>query len=176
MQYPIFTIAPDWSRPVTDTYEHACAVITSYAGNEQRSTLRADPVRTITYQVDTVAEQETQLLHSFLLGNQSKVVALPIWFHVKQLNAAVLAGNKIITADTGYFSLNGFVLLHRSYTDYEAVQVLEIGAGFIRTTSTYQDWPAGTNILPLALARIEATTTRTTSAELSAGGLTFTLE
>ena len=133
-------------------------------------------MRTIGYQVDTAAEQEAQLLHSFLLGNQSKVIAVPLWFNVQQLAATLPAGASTISTDTANFTLNGFVLLHRSYTDYEAVQVLEIGAGFIRTTSTYQGWPAGTNILPLALARIEATTTRTTSAELSAGGLTFTLE
>lgn len=155
----VFGHQPNWSEPVRERLGWLTDVLTSQAGTEQRIGLRAAPRRGLEYALMTRERNESNRLETLLLGWQSRLFALPVWTDYQALDAALPAGSLTIPCTTdGYeFAAGGLALLWRAHDDYEALEVDTVGTGSIAVkTATLAEWPAGTRLYPVRLARLPA--------------------
>ena len=155
----VFGFSPNWAESPTEKLSWLTDVMLAEGGIEQRAGLRDAPRRVLTYSLDTLDRHQTNVLETIMLGWQSRVWALPVWTERQDLTATLPAGSSTITCETdGYeFIADSLAILWRDYDSFEAVEVASVGAGSLTLTlPTVSEWPAGTRIYPVRLARMAA--------------------
>lgn len=161
-----FTISVDGSRilpwlfqpngEVLERLEWMTNVIQSYNGAEQRQQMRKTPRRTFEYAF-SISDQNRQQAENLLFGWQARNFALPVWMDGDVLDAVLPAASLTInveTADRDYHG-NGIAILFTSPTEYEVVNVQTVAPGSLTLVrETISEWPAGTKVYPVRLARL----------------------
>ena len=161
----IFSMLPDWSKPMTERLEWMTEVMTSRGGYEQRVQLRQVPRRTLEYDI-LAYETDYQYLDSLIAGWQSRVYAVPIWTDQLTLHTDLpQASTSIVLGDlTGLdFYAGGLIILGSDARNNEGAQVTAVTVTGISpnivTTLTLQkptgnDWPPGSYIVPARTAQM----------------------
>lgn len=152
----VFAFSPDWSQPVTERYEWLTDVMESYNGTEQRLQLRTNPRKQIEYQVLAEGHMANQS-DALLWGWQSRVFALPIWRNGLYLNQPLFKGSQSIPIQSLYYDFkhNGLLILYQNENHYEVLEIKQItDQSLLIKRPTQQNWPAGTAIYPVVLARL----------------------
>ena len=153
----VFSFAPNWDKPVTYDYEWLTQVHTAYDGTEQRIKIRQHPRTQLEYEL-YAEHRASQKLDALLWGWQSRVFAVPLW------QDGVLIASQINQGDTNFiipylnrylFKQNGLLVLMRSSHDFEVLEIKSIINDRIETKSKIiNDWPVGSFIYPVYLARL----------------------
>ncbi len=135
----------------------------SYNGTEQRLQLRIHPHKQIEYQVLVDGHMANQL-DALLWGWQGRVFAVPVWRDGLFLNQQILKGSQSIPVQSLYYDFkeNGLLILYHNENHYEVLEIKQItDQNIIVKRPTQQNWPAGTTIYLVVLARLPQQTTLT---------------
>lgn len=141
---------------VRERLEWLTGVIRSYNGSEQRQQLRKTPRRSFEYAF-TLTGNERQQAENQLFGWQARHFALPVWMDGASLSSTLAAGSSAIsTPTTGLdYHDNGIAILITAPNVYEVVTVETVGDGVLNLLRpTENEWPAGTKVYPVRLARL----------------------
>lgn len=141
----VFAFEPQ--LPVPETLEWRTDVLESYGGAEQRVMVRQLPRQSFAYTYLLSARQEVSRALNGLYGRVGGIFAVPVWWDARHLTADAALGATVILVDTTFadFRANGFVVLWRSSSDYEVVEVDTLtGSQLNLTRPTDQAHPAAT--------------------------------
>lgn len=153
----VFAHAPNWSHPVTESYEWLTDIITARDGSEQRIGLRGVPRRGLSYTLNTGEQHESNRLDTLLLGFQSRQFAVPVWTDAQCLASALAAGSASVACNTvGYeFAPAGLVMLWSAHDKNETLEIATVsGSGLTFASTTLHAWPAGATLVPLRFGRL----------------------
>ena len=156
-QTPLWPITPDWSNSVKETLAWLTDIIRARNGRAQKRELRRSPRRSLDFSV-VYEGQDRRILDNLLQANGGSYWWLPMWHDVQQLDADLPLGSLVVPCrTTGFdFAVGGKVLLRASVTDWELLTIDSFdGAGLTFTTTTSQDFSAGTALYPVRLAFLD---------------------
>ncbi len=146
----------DPSGFITEGYGYLTRIIRSMSDAEQRAALKREPVRTWTFDFVLVG-RDSRVAQALLYGWSARPFGLPMWYEETVLDAAVSAGETVLPADVDLRDWDQFALLWQNPWTYEAVLIEDVTSnGLELGTSLLADWPAGTRLYPVRLARIDA--------------------
>jgi hypothetical protein len=154
-----WTILPDWANGMTETLLWLNDVGEAVAGDQARTPLRGEPRRQI--EASYIAyDGDRQLAESLLYGSAARNYVVPIWWDDDVLSSALGAGADSISLTTANrdYAVGAQVLLWRSATNYELVEVSEIADNAITLAHpTINAWPRGTRVWPCRQAALTDT-------------------
>ncbi len=152
----VWPVPPDWSEPVRERLEWLTDVIRARNGRVQKRRLRRAPRRFLEFNV-IADEQARRVADALLMDHGGGAWSLPIWPDVQILDAAVPAMASSITCRTAGFDFadDGAALLWRGLNEWALLGVDTVGpAGLTLSSSPLYEWPAGTRLYPVRLARL----------------------
>lgn len=152
----VFAFAPNWADNVTEQLSWLTDVMTAVDGTEQRVALRSLPRRTISYSLFAEGTDAARL-DGVLWSWQSRTFALPVWIDAQRLTSPVSVGDTAISIDTTErdYRDGGLVVLISSPGTYEAIEIATVSDGGLQLARGLGgNWPAGTRIAPVRLARL----------------------
>ncbi|MES3001330.1 MAG: hypothetical protein V4787_11620 [Pseudomonadota bacterium] len=164
MSYTVDTTAtlwpfkPNWSSPLVETLEWNTSVVTSYNGDEQRTSLRPRARVTTDYQF-LFQTRMAKRLDNLLWARQNRRLAIPQWQFVTPIDAEAAATADVIVLDTTLNGLvpGGWLLLMTDAETFEAAQIDEVGETNVTLVEPLvSTWPAGTKAYPLHFGYIES--------------------
>lgn len=144
-----FTQQMNWANGITERLEFMTDVIEAYSGGEQRLSLRANPRRSIEFNV-TIWGDELRFTENRFYGWQARTYAVPLWMYAQYLAADVLLGETFVPFDTEYrdFALDGGVLLMNAGAS-EQLQIESIESNGVTLSEPLQaTWPKGSLVMP----------------------------
>ena len=154
----VFSARPNWIDQFLERQEWATDVLESYDASEQRIALRAAPRRR--YEYSWMEEHiDAQYIDTLLWGWGARTYCLPVWTDRTDPVSQISAGATVLTVPdvaNHDYRAGGLLVLWKSTTEHEAIEVLSVGAGNVTTALPVgTTWPVGTRIYPARLARIE---------------------
>lgn len=131
----LFPFEPD--DGVTEQLQWASDVIESYNGTEQRMSLRGAPRQRIEFDVLTEEGSQDTKLRSLVFDWMSRVYGLPIWWELRRLSAAHLAGAGTLNVSTAYgdFRIGGLVMIYENEDTFEVIGIEDADATSITLQS-----------------------------------------
>lgn len=131
----LFPYEPD--NGVTEQLQWASDVIEAYDGTEQRMSLRGAPRQRIEFDVLTDEGSQDTRLRSLIFDWMSRVYGLPIWWEMRRLTAAHLAGAGTLNVSTLYgdFRVGGLVMIYENEDTYEVIGIENMDASSIELQS-----------------------------------------
>lgn len=157
----VWSFKPTWSNEVDETLEWQTAIDTSFNRTEQRVEQRGAPRRILEYTAHVLGA-ETGLFENVMFGWGDRLFAVPLWMEVSVLTEDALMGATSIslpTADRSY-EADGLVVLHRSATSYEALEIESVADGVLALKKPLEStWAAGSRAFPVMIARLEGAMT-----------------
>lgn len=157
----LLALPPNWSEPVTETFDWRTDIITSRNLVEQRRALWGQPKQTISYQaimVDEVARQQELVITS----SGSRSVVMPAWMDSSRLTAACASDATVLFCDTTErrFHAGGMAVLYESPLNAMTVEVEAVQPNrLVLKRPVGAAWPDGSRIFP-ALRGLLSMTTR----------------
>lgn len=151
------TFNPDWSEPPEEQLAWKTDVLRAYEGMEQRVQLLGKPRRSVTYTYVLEDAQQSSQFHSLVWGWQQRPFALPLWMDQGWLAADLAVGALAIPFTTPYADLaqDQPVLLWASASSWEIVEIASFTASTLTLKrATRADWPKGTRVIPMRVARL----------------------
>lgn len=155
---PVWTIEPNWSRPVTEALEWMTTVLSSPSGAEQRRCLRLYPRRNIEFDIAVGNAERSTAEHTIMIHG-GRNLYLPMWQEAYRLSAGVSTGGVSLTMeDASNGSIRpGDVLYVGSVTnvvEFELVEVVSVAGDTVTiTTALENDWPRYSRVHPVRKAR-----------------------
>lgn len=134
---------------------------TASSGAEQRRALRVSPRRYVEITVNPT-RQERSYLDLMLHKNGSEQWLFPLWFDAAKLSSAAEAGDTRVEFDTTYreHGMGQYALLMKDAFTWEVISVDgSDDDGLDLADPLEADWPKGTRVFPLRLARLPIETT-----------------
>ncbi|MCW7536700.1 hypothetical protein OOT46_02375 [Aquabacterium sp. A7-Y] len=176
----VFGIRPNWADGITERLEWLTEVLEAHDGTEQRIRLRQMPRRGFEYGF-LLEGQDARVLDHLLFAWGGRTYCLPVWTDIAYLPDEVKAGAmelQVQDAANSDYHPGGMAVLWRSVLDNEAVQVLAVeGNTLTLNLALGRSWPAGTQVFPARLARLEGqTAVRRITDTLAEGRCRFTVE
>lgn len=153
---PVWTIPPNWSGQIRERIEWFTDIVMSHNETETRYPMRIWPRRSLEFSI-LVNGDDLAVLDGLIWEWQAQKFDLPIWTDVQDLPSELLTGASQIFIDTDYYDFEdgGKAILYASPTSYEMVDIDTVGSGVLNLLGTVaNDWPLGTNILPIRQARL----------------------
>lgn len=153
----VFSFDQNWSDPIIERLSWLTNVLPHRDASEQRRQVRRYPRRVFEYSVLPQTPILQAMLENFLWGKSDEAMLIPIWTDGQRLTTAATSGTPTITINTvGYdFDANGYAMLWRSPTSYEAVAIASLTTTAITLTENLAaTWAAGTVVLPARLGRL----------------------
>ena len=122
---------------VLEQLEWASDVIESYNGTEQRLSLRGAPRQRIEFEVLTEEGSEDTKLRSLIFDWMSRVYGLPIWWEMRRLSSAHLAGASTLNVSTLYgdFRIGSLVMIYQNEDTFEVIGIEDADATSITLQS-----------------------------------------
>lgn len=159
-EYPVWSIRPNWREGVLERLEWLTDVLTSSTGVEQRRALRLSPRRYVEITVNPTKNERSFLdLVTHKLGSDEWL--FPLWFDQAKLSADVALGDLRVDFDNTYreFETGGFALLFKDAFTWEVISIVDQDDdGLDLDVVLDADWPSGTKVYPLRLARLATDT------------------
>ena len=178
---PLWPLLPNWKVPVVETLEFQTRIIgPTLNGKRQKRRMRIAPRRTFSFESHP-HRASRRLLDNIRFAVGKRVWYLPIWHDRQSLADTLSSGSNTILCNTqGYdFAAGRYAVLRKPAiftTEYEIVQVDTISTGSVNLVgTTASEWPAGTHLFPVRLARIadDANTVSIINGEVSNYGVKF---
>lgn len=158
--FPVWSIRPNWREGVLERLEWLTDVLTSSTGVEQRRALRLSPRRYVEITVNPTKNERSFLdLVTHKLGSDEWL--FPLWFDQAKLSADVELGDLRVGFDNTYreFETGGFALLFKDAFTWEVISIADQDDnGLDLDVVLDADWPSGTKVYPLRLARLATDT------------------
>jgi hypothetical protein len=155
--YPVWTVRPNWSQGVLERLEWLTDVMTAQSsGVEQRRACRLSPRRYVEITVNPT-RQERSYLDLLLHRDGSETWLFPLWFDVAKLTAVASETDIRVEFDNAFreHGTGDFALLFKSAFQWEVISIAASDdTGLDLVDPLEADWPAGTVIFPLRLARL----------------------
>jgi hypothetical protein len=163
----IFPYPPQTDAVYTETYSWLTSVLRKYDGKEQRIRNRLDPriTKEITAFPTTLFDQSS--LNHLLSGWQPSLFGVPVWSEERKTAVAHSAGESTITVNTDYgdFTAGWSAFIIDSLQNFEALNILSVGAGVITLEPGYAlkgNYVAGATVAPIHLCKLQPNYERTT--------------
>lgn len=154
----VWPLPPDWNQPVVETLSWGTAVaVASATAVSDHSGYQLGPQRAIGFEVAAARPGDRQLIDNLLAGYRGHYL-LPIWPDVQRLDVPLIAGDDTIACRTDGFDFaeGRRALLWQSPTRWATVEVAGIDEdGLALADALASDWPVGTRLYPLRLARLQ---------------------
>ncbi|NOR65423.1 MAG: hypothetical protein GQ468_05335 [Candidatus Scalindua sp.] len=154
----VFPYRPNWKSPLTERLEWLTDVMIAYDSTEQRRRLRGSPRKSISYDLVST-NQGRQIYDNIMFDSQARNWALPMWVDGNPLTSAITALDTVInldTTDNGYI-VEGFGIIYQDAVVYEIFEVVSLtGSDITVKDPVLVNWPAGTMVYPVRIARLKA--------------------
>lgn len=154
----VWPVPPDMSQAYGEKFQWTTDIITAESGKEQRISLREYPEVSIEGSY-TAFFDDLNFADSLMWGWQSRTWAIPLFHLPVKLQQNADAGNTVIyVSNTDYkrFDLGDLAILYCNPKHFEAVEIIEVNQdNIVLERPLQQDWPLGTTVLPLRLAKTE---------------------
>lgn len=151
LDYPIWTIRPNWRNGILERLEWLTDVLPSDTGVEQRRSPRASPRRSFEFTVNPLRSDRTFLdLALHRLGSERWMV--PLWHDQAVLQERAVVGAQALMLDNTFreFEDAGYAILYRDTFAWEVVEIQSQGDGaLILAVDVETEWPKGTRVYPL---------------------------
>lgn len=141
---------------ILERLEWMTNVITSYNGNEQRVRVRQTPRRLFEWDF-LLAGEDRQAAENMLFGWHARPFAIPVWNDGAALTGSLSAGALSVTVDTTYrdYHADGLAILMTDPYTFEVLNIDSVSAGSLTLARAVEsNWPAGTKIYPVRMARL----------------------
>lgn len=154
---PVWTFAPTWGEGVLERLQWMTDVLVSASGAEQRRCMRLGPRRQFEARF-YLQNQERQAfdISTFMAGGIEWYI--PLWAEVVHLQAPLPAMSTTLPidpADREFRDGDYVLLIGRDAFAYEIVQIAtSVDDALQLIAATGLDWPRGTKVYPLRLARL----------------------
>lgn len=165
----IFPYPPQTDAIYTETYSWLTSVLRKYDGKEQRIRNRLDPriTKEITAFPTTLFDQS--VFNHLLSGWQPSLFGVPVWSEERKATVAHSAGDSVIAVNTDYgdFTTGWSAFIIDSLQNFEALNILSVGAGIITLVEGYTlkgNYTAGATVAPIHLCKLQPNYERTTFA------------
>lgn len=158
--FPVWSIRPNWREGVLERLEWLTDVMVSSVGAEQRRALRLSPRRYIEITVNPT-KNERSFLDLTLHNMGSDDWLFPLWWDQGKLVADVEAGDARVEFDNTYreFLTGGVALIYKDTFTWEVISIVgQDDEGLDLDVVLDSDWPEGTKVYPLRLARLPVDT------------------
>lgn len=158
--FPVWSIRPNWREGVLERLEWLTDVMVSSVGAEQRRALRLSPRRYIEITVNPT-KNERSFLDLTLHNMGSDDWLFPLWWDQGKLVADVEAGDARVEFDNTYreFLTGGVALIYKDTFTWEVISIVgQDDEGLDLDVVLDSDWPKGTKVYPLRLARLPVDT------------------
>jgi hypothetical protein len=155
---PVWTIEPNWSRPVTESLEWLTSVLSSPSGAEQRRCMRLYPRRHIEFDVAT-GNAERSAAEQTIMIHGGRTLYLPMWQEAYRLTNSVSIGATTLSMeDASNGSIRAGDVLYvgsvTSVVDYELVSVASVVGDVVTLDAPIEnDWPKYSRVHPVRKAR-----------------------
>lgn len=156
----LWPLLPNWKRAITESLEFRTRVIgPTMTGMRQKRRMRIAPRRSFAFEVHP-HHASRRLLDTLRFAQGKQEWALPVWPDRQSLAATLPAASTSVPCDTaGYdFAAGRYAVLRKNTifnTEFEIVQIDSIDPDAINLVgATTREWPAGTFLFPLRLARM----------------------
>lgn len=149
---------PNWANGVLDKIEFLTDIIQAYDGNEQRISLRNDPVRSIEYSFQIDNNDDRRKFEALLFNWGAQTWVLPIWTEGSALTSPLSAGSNTITPSrlSGDYLQGGNLIIRSAAFTFEVCQIATIVSGVITLQRpTINAWPAGAVVYPALPALLD---------------------
>lgn len=159
--FPVWSIRPNWREGVLERLEWLTDVLSSTTGVEQRRALRLSPRRYVEITVNPTGN-ERSFLDLVLHKMGSDKWLFPLWWDQAKLESSVEAGDSRVDFDNNYreFLTGGTALLYKDAFTWEVISIADQDDdGLDLDVVLDSDWPKGTKVFPLRLARLSTDTT-----------------
>ena len=152
---PLWTVLPNWSRPITENLRWVSAVMGSPTGAEQRYAARRTPRRTLEAGF-LAAGMERAWLDNAASAASAARWYVPIFTDLGRTTAAIEIGDTVIpVVTTGReFRVGGFVMLHADTWTATVREIVSLTADSITVATTLGGWPKGTQAMPCSAMRL----------------------
>lgn len=157
----LFSVAPQWSEGIEETFEFLTDVLKAYSDAEQRRALRQIPRRALNYRALTLNARDAAGMESLVWGWQNQPYGVPWWPDAQPLAADVPAGSfsiPVATADR-LFAAGGLIAIWVDEFTFEALDIQSVGPTSVTVNSPTQfSWTGGpgTRVMPVFLCRLPA--------------------
>lgn len=156
---PVFSFMPDWSDVLNERLEFQTDAIPVWSGKVQTRATRITPRRSIEFLCSEQA-QAAQWQANMAWKAAPGRLYLPLWTEGETLQADMASGSAAIGGDVSLLDFNaGDVVMLRgeSPRQFELVELDAIASDhFTLANPTVANWPAGTAVLPVRRARMDA--------------------
>ena len=156
----LWPLCPNWKKPITETLEFRTRVIgPTLTGVRQKRRMRKAPRRYMNFEVHP-HHASRRFVDNLRFAQGKRAWAMPIWHDRQSLAASLIAGaTSIPCATEGFdFAAGRYAVLRPNviFSDqFEIVEVESVEADSITLAgATAQDWPAGTFLYPIRMARL----------------------
>lgn len=156
----LWPLLPNWKRAITEALEFRTRVIgPTMTGMRQKRRMRIAPRRSFAFEVHP-HHASRRMLDTLRFAQGKQEWALPVWPDRQSLAATLPIASTSIPCDTaGYdFAAGRYAVLRKNTifnTEFEVVQIDSIDPDAINLVdATTREWPAGTFLFPLRLARM----------------------
>lgn len=172
----VFPFKPNWATPFNESLEWKTDVITSFAGNEQRRSLRVTPRRSFEYQFGT-AYSSAQRIENMIYASHSREFLLPVWSDACKLSEDAAAGQKVIRCAPLMYSFNSgdLAVIYADENNYEVFEVASFDVDQINSLGNLTaTWSSGVRVFPLVIGHLPTTIpTQRLNDSVLVGTLTF---
>lgn len=158
---PVWTVTPNWQSGVTERLSWQTDILDSERDAEQRRSVRRNARRS--FEASFLRQgADAARLDSFLIGVGPSQFLVPLWHEQVRMIDGIDIGASGVTFPNGELRLREFRkgdIVFVTIGDPNDYDLLEVGdveqARFNWKTLPTRQWPAGTRIYPMRLARID---------------------
>ena len=153
-----FTISPDWTDGVEESFGYLTDIMAAYDTTEQRMQLREVPTRQVSYSAMALDKRESALLMALLYAWQGRSYGVLMWQRAASLLASISSGTQDIVVDTTFMDIEAddAIILWQDAFVWFASTAVSLTGGTIhmdspvdRTFDAYR-----TLVVPVKLGRI----------------------
>lgn len=157
-----FLAKPNWQTPVKIRRAFRTTVKESLTGDEHRSSLLANPIRTESWHVECVEAKESAYLLRVMHKHQNKLIGIPLWPEHAQLTAEAAADqNELTVNSTTYKEFEAgqeVVILGSDWDTFEIATIHSMTSTVITLLDNLSStWPIYSEVYPIIPARFQET-------------------
>lgn len=158
IQVPVFSIPPNWKKPVRLQEVDATLVREALSTAEDRLQRRPRALFNIDYQTLTLSAQETGFIRKVLETAAEMPCAVGFWPDALKLTASATIGNPFVLTEATLgtlFEADSYFMLWSRFNNIETGRIQSVGtAGLNLVQPLTKAWIPGDVILPVYLGKL----------------------
>lgn len=154
----VFPFPPQYKNtgPV-ESFEFLTLVNRKETGSEQRRSLRIQPRRVLSFNVELLKSKYSQIFKNLMWGWQNRAYSVPVWTDISYTTTANAIGSKVINLATSNksFRVGDSAILYSDPLVYEVFEIESMTATtLVSKTELVRAWPAVTQVLPIIIGHL----------------------